>query len=89
MPLLADYPFLDVMWTMLVFFCWIAWFSILFRVFADIFRRVTEVSDLREHALELSLITNRAGTNSRAITPPSFQAPNTPRGSDHSTRLQP
>ncbi len=39
MPLLADYPFLDVMWTMLVFFCWIAWFSILFRVFADIFRR--------------------------------------------------
>jgi hypothetical protein len=39
MPLLADYPFLDVMWTMLVFFCWIAWFSLLFRVFGDIFRR--------------------------------------------------
>ena len=35
----ADYPFLDVLWTMLVFFIWIAWFMILFRVLADIFRR--------------------------------------------------
>jgi predicted PurR-regulated permease PerM len=35
----ADYPFLDVLWTMLVFFIWIAWFMILFRVLIDIFRR--------------------------------------------------
>ena len=35
----ADYPFLDVLWTMLVFFIWIAWFIILFRVLIDIFRR--------------------------------------------------
>jgi hypothetical protein len=27
------------MWTMLVFFCWILWFWLLFVVFADIFRR--------------------------------------------------
>jgi hypothetical protein len=27
------------MWTMLVFFLWIAWFILLFRVFGDIFRR--------------------------------------------------
>ena len=40
MPLLADYPFLDVMWTMLVFFLWIAWFWILFGVWGDIFRRL-------------------------------------------------
>ena len=39
MPLLADYPFLDVMWTMLVFFLWVAWFWILFDVWGDIFRR--------------------------------------------------
>src|SRR3954469_13629690 len=39
MPIAADYPFLDVMWTMLVFFVWVAWFMLLFRVFADIFRR--------------------------------------------------
>ena len=37
--MLADYPFLDVMWTMLVFFLWIAWFWILFGVWGDIFRR--------------------------------------------------
>ena len=35
----ADYPFLDVLWTMLIFFIWIAWFMILFRVLIDIFRR--------------------------------------------------
>ena len=35
----ADYPFLDVFWTMLVFFLWIAWFIILFRVLMDLFRR--------------------------------------------------
>jgi hypothetical protein len=35
----ADYPFLDVMGTLLVFFLWVIWFSLLFRVFADIFRR--------------------------------------------------
>src|SRR5947207_14278661 len=39
MPLLADYPFLDVLWTMLVFFLWVAWFWILFGVWGDIFRR--------------------------------------------------
>jgi hypothetical protein len=35
----ADYPFLDLMWTMLIFFLWVMWFWMLFTVFADIFRR--------------------------------------------------
>jgi hypothetical protein len=35
----ADYPFLDVMWTLLVFFVWVVWFWLLITVFADIFRR--------------------------------------------------
>jgi len=35
----ASYPFLDVMWTMLVFFMWIIWFWLLITVFSDIFRR--------------------------------------------------
>ena len=39
MLLAADYPFLDVLWSMLVFFLWIAWFMLLFHVIADIFRR--------------------------------------------------
>ena len=37
--LAADYPFLDVMWTMLVFFAWIIWFWLLITVFTDVFRR--------------------------------------------------
>jgi hypothetical protein len=35
----ADYPFLDVFWTMLIFFVWISWFMLVFRVVGDIFRR--------------------------------------------------
>ena len=34
-----DYPFLDLMGTMLVFFAWVIWFWLLITVFADIFRR--------------------------------------------------
>lgn len=35
----ADYPFLDVLWTLIIFFVWIIWFFLLFRVIVDIFRR--------------------------------------------------
>ena len=34
-----DYPFLNIMGTMLVFFAWVIWFWLLITVFADIFRR--------------------------------------------------
>jgi Short C-terminal domain/Phospholipase_D-nuclease N-terminal len=37
--LAADYPFLDLMWTFLIFFFWIVWFWLLITVFSDIFRR--------------------------------------------------
>jgi hypothetical protein len=37
--LAADYPFLDVFWTLLVFFAWVIWFWLLITVLADIFRR--------------------------------------------------
>jgi heme exporter protein D len=33
-----DYPLLGMFWTMMIFFLWIAWLFLLFRVFADIFR---------------------------------------------------
>jgi hypothetical protein len=39
MVLAADYPFLDILWTMLIFFAWVIWFWILIKVFADVFRR--------------------------------------------------
>jgi hypothetical protein len=35
----ASYPFLDVLWTMLIFFAWVIWFWLLITVFADVFRR--------------------------------------------------
>jgi Short C-terminal domain len=37
--LAASYPFLDVFWTIFIFFLWVLWLWILFTVFADIFRR--------------------------------------------------
>jgi Short C-terminal domain/Phospholipase_D-nuclease N-terminal len=39
MVIAADYPFLEVFWTIVVFFVWLAWLLILFRVLGDIFRR--------------------------------------------------
>ena len=35
----ADYPFLEVFWSMIVFFAWLAWIWIAITCFADIFRR--------------------------------------------------
>ena len=39
MVIASDYPFLDILGTMLIFFAWVIWFWILIRVFADVFRR--------------------------------------------------
>ena len=33
-----DYPLMGAFWTMLMFFLWIAWIMLLFKVFGDIFR---------------------------------------------------
>jgi hypothetical protein len=35
----SAYPFLEVFWTMLIFFAFFIWIWILFTVFADLFRR--------------------------------------------------
>jgi len=37
--LATQYPFLSVMWTLLVIFAWVIWFWLLITVFADLFRR--------------------------------------------------
>jgi hypothetical protein len=37
--LATDYPFLDIFWTMLVFFLWIMWFWLLIVILTDVFRR--------------------------------------------------
>jgi uncharacterized membrane protein YcjF (UPF0283 family) len=35
----ADYPFLEIVGTIIIFFAWVAWFSAVINVLGDIFRR--------------------------------------------------
>ena len=37
--LVASYPFLNIMWTMFVFFAWVIWIWLLIMVLADNFKR--------------------------------------------------
>ena len=37
--LASDYPFLDIMWTMFIFFAWVIWIWLLIMVLADNFAR--------------------------------------------------
>jgi hypothetical protein len=39
MSVLADYPFLNIMWSMFIFFAWIIFIYLLILVLADNFRR--------------------------------------------------
>ena len=37
--LASDYPFLDIFWTMCIFFAWVIWIWLLILVLSDNFRR--------------------------------------------------
>jgi hypothetical protein len=39
MPFAADYPFLNILWSMLIFFCFVVWIWMMIAIFSDIFRR--------------------------------------------------
>ena len=39
MVMAADYPFMDVFWSMLIFFLWVIWIWIVVTVLIDVFRR--------------------------------------------------
>jgi uncharacterized membrane protein YcjF (UPF0283 family) len=39
MLIAADYPFLDILWTMIIFFAWVIWIWIVITVLLDVFRR--------------------------------------------------
>src|SRR3954451_20100849 len=39
MPLATDYPFMNIFWSMLVFFCWVIWIWMMIAIFTDVFRR--------------------------------------------------
>lgn len=39
LPLAAEYPLLNIIWTMFVFFGFVLWISLIFRAFGDLFGR--------------------------------------------------
>lgn len=39
MLIAADYPFLNILWTMIIFFAWVAWIWLLILILSDAFRR--------------------------------------------------
>jgi hypothetical protein len=39
MVLAADYPFMDVFWTMILFFSWVIWIWLMVMLLSDVFRR--------------------------------------------------
>jgi hypothetical protein len=39
MTFAADYPFLDIFWSMIIFFSWVIWIWMMFVILADVFRR--------------------------------------------------
>jgi hypothetical protein len=39
LPVASDYPFIDILGSMLFFFCFVIWLWILFAIFGDLFRR--------------------------------------------------
>ena len=39
LPIAADYPFIDIFWSMIIFFFWVIWIWIVITVLIDVFRR--------------------------------------------------
>ena len=39
MVIAADYPFLDIVFTMLIFFTWVVWIWMMIMILSDVFRR--------------------------------------------------
>jgi hypothetical protein len=39
MVIAADYPFIDILWTMILFFAWVVWIWMMIVILTDIFRR--------------------------------------------------
>jgi Phospholipase_D-nuclease N-terminal/Short C-terminal domain len=52
--LAADYPFLNILWSMIIFFCWVAWIWVLILVLSDVFRR--DISGWAKAAWVVALI---------------------------------
>jgi NADH:ubiquinone oxidoreductase subunit 6 (subunit J) len=51
----ADYPFLDVFWTIIIFFCWVVWIWLMIVILTDLFRR-TDIGGWHKAAWVVFLI---------------------------------
>jgi hypothetical protein len=78
LPLAADYPFLNVLWTMIIFFAWIIYIWVAITVLIDVFRRhdiggwhkafwVVFVIVLPFLGILVYLITNHDGMRDRSV----------------------
>jgi hypothetical protein len=38
-PIAADYPFLNILWSMIIFFVWVTWIWMMVLILSDVFRR--------------------------------------------------
>jgi hypothetical protein len=39
MVIAADYPFIDILWSMIIFFTWVVWIWMMILILTDVFRR--------------------------------------------------
>ena len=39
MVIAADYPFIDILWSMIIFFSWVVWIWMMILILTDVFRR--------------------------------------------------
>ncbi len=62
------YTFGQAMWTMLVFFCWILFFWLLFIVFGDLFRR-TDIGGWGKAGWWIFVICCRSSASSSTSSP--------------------
>ena len=55
MLIAADYPFLNILWTMIIFFAWVVWIWMMIVILTDVFRR-GDMSGLAKAAWVVFLI---------------------------------
>jgi hypothetical protein len=51
----ADYPFLNILWTMIIFFAWVVWIWMMVTILGDVFRR-RDISGWKKAAWTVFLI---------------------------------
>jgi Phospholipase_D-nuclease N-terminal/Short C-terminal domain len=55
MPIAADYPFLNILWSMIIFFVWVTWIWMMITILSDVFRR-SDLSGLGKAGWSIFLI---------------------------------